>query len=328
MLTLSEARHTAWTSIEQPPHTEIDWTILNQPLADEADIRDAQVKILQQTLNEAEAEVAAKVAAVQQLLDRANGLVADDLVLGPMDPGAFGGGVTAHGGNLPEGPENPFMGWSAPDPNAYHHSWGTGIGPVVHKNHLLRREKSWLEGMDRPVAGRKLMGDGPKADWMFIDTWYLIGPFEHPGVGNLEKSFPPEWGIDLDAVYLGQKRPDTGQPSRLTWEWMKVHGLPIHPPRHRIMDEAVWYAWTEVYSDRKQTKMCFFGSDDFGQVWKVKEGEDNELIWKSPKTPHPWYPDRSGPVPVTFEKGYTQILFKLENRWGNTGFSMCIYLPE
>jgi hypothetical protein len=106
----------------------------------------------------------------------------------------------------------------------------------------------------------------------------------------------------------------------MRWQFRQSATVCIFP--HQPMDDAIWYAYTQVYADKDQDRWCIFGSDDYGKVWM-----DDELIFASGKTPHPWIPDR-GVKKVHFKKGFNSILFKLENAWGNTGYSMCIYMGE
>jgi hypothetical protein len=90
----------------------------------------------------------------------------------------------------------------------------------------------------------------------------------------------------------------------------------------------IYYGYTEIYSDHEQDRWCIFGSDDYGKAWLMGANRDeDELIYASGKTPHPWIPDRAYKK-VRFRKGYNPILFKLENAWGRTGYSMCVYMGE
>ena len=167
------------------------------------------------------------------------------------------------------------------------------------------------------MPGRKLMeGAREQSEWMFIDTWYIMGPFPNPDRENLDRKFPPESGIeagvDLDASYIG------ADGRTVKWQFRKSLDIPVVP--HAPQDFAIWYGYTEIYSDRDQERWCIFGSDDYGKAWM-----NGELIYASGKTPHPWIPDRAYRK-IQFKKGYNPVLFKLENAWGRTGFSICIFL--
>jgi hypothetical protein len=131
----------------------------------------------------------------------------------------------------------------------------------------------------------------------------------------MDKKFPPESVIDLDATYVGKNN------AKLEWEYTQAR--PYWPVGPRVADSyAIWYAFTEVYSEKDQTKVCLFGSDDYSKVWV-----NGELVYTSGKDPHHWIPDR-GFQKVFLRKGVNPILLKLENAGGTTGFSMCIFLGE
>jgi hypothetical protein len=95
---------------------------------------------------------------------------------------------------------------------------------------------------------------------------------------------------------------------------------------HRPDNDAIYYAYTEVFSENDASYYVAFGSDDYGKAWFV-EGKDFQLIMNSGQTPHPWIPDRVIKR-IDFKKGYNPILFKVENAWGNMGFSVCIFLGQ
>jgi hypothetical protein len=194
---------------------------------------------------------------------------------------------------------------------------------VTHRNQVYARERGIELGRKFPVAARKLMDDGVTAEWAFIDTWYIIGPFANPNRKGIDQKFPPEVlgckGVDLDAVYLGKPQSD-GRPRQLRWLFRQSQDVCVIP--HIPEDEAVYYAFTEVAADKDQSRWCIFGSDDWGRCWI-----NGDVVFTSGKTPHPWIPDR-GMKKVRFKKGANQVLFKWENAWGRTGFSMCVNLKE
>lgn len=301
------------TRVAVPKHPEIDEAKLNLIIYSATDGKLDQLK---DELGRINAEVNSMLAAAKRMLDLGHELIGDD-VGSTVGYDTGGGGVTAGGGDDAERRRNrkaAFTGYSPPDPDAFTHKWGAAAGPIVHKNEILPHKAGADLGKDPPTPGRKLMKHGAKANWMYIDTWYIIGPFPNPGRQNLDKKFPPEAAIDLDATYVGKGG------KRLKWEFRQFWQPCIAP--HRPDNESIYYAYTQIYSDKEQERWCIFGSDDYGKAWM-----DDELIFASGKTPHPWIPDRAYKK-VKFRKGYNAILFKLENAWGATGFSMCIYLGE
>jgi hypothetical protein len=214
-----------------------------------------------------------------------------------------------------------FRGTTGADPNAFEHEWGRGDGPINKKELDLPVELGLDLSKTMPLPGRKLLARGRGGEWLFVNSWYIIGPFPNPNRKNLEEKFPPEAsidprlgfvGIDLDASYVGMAQ----RPVR--WEYLatdrRVCFIP-HPP----VEWAIWYAYTEIWSEEDQDRYCIFGSDDYGKCWI-----NAEEVYVSGVTPHPWIPDRKF-AKVKFKKGFNVVLFKLENAWGRTGFSLCVY---
>jgi hypothetical protein len=271
-------------------------------------------------LGRARAEIESMLADARRMLDVALGFVRGDA------EGATVGWVLFEGAGLGMGEDDmgqrlddPFDGFTAPDPDAMTHIWGEGVGPVVHENQMFPRQASANLGDRPPAGGRRLVERGTLGNmWMHLDAWYIIGPFGNPDRRYLHHAFPPEAclksGVDLDATYVGKGG------RVVKWMFQKSNYIPVIP--HAPQDGAIWYAYTEVYAASDKTRWCIFGSDDFGKAWV-----NGELVFTSPETPHPWIPDR-GYEEVTFKKGYNPVLFKLENAWGNTGFSMCIFMGE
>ena len=252
---------------------------------------DGKLEALKQELFKAHAEVSSMLAGALRMLDMANGLMAGDV-----------------GGTRVFGAGGRFEG-SGPS------LWGSDVGPNLAARDVFpgNSDGNFNEGFV-PVGARKIMDDGTQAEWIYIDTWYIIGPFPNPGRVYMDKKFPPESAIDLDATYVGKDG------LKLRWEFRQSPTLMIAP--HEATNYAIWYAYTQLYSDRHQTLATIFGSDDYSKTWL-----NSRLIWTSGKTPHKWIPDR-GYRKLNFRKGYNTILMKLENGPGTTGFSMAIYLGK
>jgi hypothetical protein len=285
---------------------------------------ESEIKAFREELTRVKAEIKNMVGTATRMLDLA----------AVLEPGLLGSGSTwdfAQGEaqlfgirGLIERPPALFQGQTGMDPNAFEHEWGRGDGPITKKELGLPVDLGLDLSKIMPLPGRKLLKDGRTAEWMFINTWFIIGPFPNPNRQNLTKRFPPETsidaelgfvGVDLDAAYVGMGN------RKVRWEFMatdrRVCFIPHHP------DEwCIWYAYTEIWSEVEQDKFCIFGSDDFGQCWV-----DGKLAFTSGVTPHPWVPDR-GHAKVRFRAGFNPVLFKLENTWGRTGFSLCVYTGQ
>jgi hypothetical protein len=189
--------------------------------------------------------------------------------------------------------------------------WGATVGPSLLADEIFPSGASRLTRTDfRPQAGRKITADGQPMKWMFIDRWYCIGPFDNPGRKNLDKKFPPESVVDLDARYVGKGD------RALRWRLLVSPGLCIAPID--VDKYAIYYCYTEIWSDEEKDYWVAFGSDDYGKIWV-----NGKLVWASGKTPHHWIPDR-GFRKIRFNKGPNRVLFKIENAGGTMGFSMVL----
>lgn len=276
------------TTVALPTHPPIDESVLHQRITN---VTDGRLDALKAELFKIRAEVGSMLAAVLRMIDMAEGIMGEDI--GRTVISGSGGVFEGAGGGR----------------------WGSGIGPTLapHEFYPGNRDGDFDETF-RPIAGRKLMDTGRQAEWMYIDTWYMIGPFPNPNRAYMDKKFPPESAIDLDATYVGKDG------MKLQWQWRQSARMMIAP--HHATNYAVWYAYTEIYADAEQDRYVAFGSDDYSKVWL-----NGELKWTSGKTPHKWIPDR-GFRKLHFKKGYNSMLLKLENAGGTTGFSVVVYLGD
>jgi hypothetical protein len=71
--------------------------------------------------------------------------------------------------------------------------------------------------------GRKILAEGTPVEWMFVDTWYTIGPFDNANRRNLHRKFPPETVVDLDATYVGKDGRE------IRWQWVQAHAPMVTP---------------------------------------------------------------------------------------------------
>lgn len=162
------------------------------------------------------------------------------------------------------------------------------------------------------------------AKWMYVDSWYVIGPFPNPNRVNLRRKFPPESVIDLDATYIGKNN------RTIRWEFMQARNA---PPRHRWNGEdkptvvpanseeyGIWYAYAEVFSDIACDRWIAVGSDDRSDIWL-----NGVPVWGSSNKLKPWRVDE-GYRRVHLQKGRNTLLVRVENGWYNLGWSVCISL--
>jgi len=314
------------TSVAVPPHEAMDCSVCDPALlAGIANPKDERLEQLRQQLTRVRCEIEGMVAAGYRMLDYVKGLIPDDVgsTVTAYNVGPSGAQEEGRTGQDSRSRADAALGYTGLEPGGFTHDWGLGVGPVTHKYRTFGKEKSLTLGNKLPIAARKVMEDAVEAEWIFVDTWHIIGPFANPNRKGIDQKYPPEVqggnGVDLDAVYLGKPK-DDGKPRHLRWLFRQSQEVCVGP--HFPEDEAVYYAYSEVYSEKDQDLWCLFGSDDWGRCWI-----NGEVVYTSGKTPHPWIPDR-GIKQVRFRKGANSVLFKFENAWGRTGFSLCINLKE
>jgi hypothetical protein len=174
------------------------------------------------------------------------------------------------------------------------------------------------------VPGRRLVTGGRTSEWLYVDTWYIIGPF--PGDRrreNLDVRFGPEANVNLDDVFTGKDGIKIG------WDYKKVGFVRQGPgpktaywkiePR-RVVAYAIYYAYTELYSDVPREVWIATGTDDYGKLWI-----NDELVWRSPKERKPYNATENIQL-VNLRQGQNKVLYRVENAGGTMGFSLLIRL--
>ena len=176
---------------------------------------------------------------------------------------------------------------------------GRGGGGVPQVNPKLRF-----------LPGRRVAADGVPSKWMFVDSWYVLGPFPNPGRKNRDHKFPPETLVDLDATYEGKD----GQPIR--WEHMQGGTFPLKPPH--MESYAIYYAWTQIEFDQPMDLWVAVGSDDKSTLWI-----NDYPVWISGDQHKSWQ-IAEGYRKVHFKSGRNDVLFRVENGHGACAFSLLI----
>ena len=179
-----------------------------------------------------------------------------------------------------------------------------------------------VAGSISAMPGRTVAASGESARWMFVDSWYILGPFDNPGRANIEKQFPPETIVDRNAAYDGKGG------SRLRWEFHQAHEAKVVPPFRgynaggkRNLEYIIYYAATELSFESECDLWVAIGSDDFSKVWI-----NDQPIWASGKGQKKWRVDE-GLRKVHFNKGVNRVLYRVENGHGQTEFSLVIGMP-
>lgn len=174
--------------------------------------------------------------------------------------------------------------------------------------------------------GNAIGSGGAFANRVFVDHWYVIGPFSAPDPGSMQKVYPPELLVDLDALYLGKAK------RVLRWQYLSSTPYPLIPPDEA--EQAMYYGYTELRSDQARDVWMAFGADDDAKAW-VNE----QLVWTSGNQAKPWY-TRGGFRSLTMDvqnanlievrrlvhlnKGRNTVLFKLYNNPLDVFFSLVL----
>jgi hypothetical protein len=167
----------------------------------------------------------------------------------------------------------------------------------------------------RAGRGRVWGPGGPLANRIYLDSWYILGPFEGQSAASLQETYPPELGaVDLDAAFEGLGL------RVLTWNLQTNTAYPFVPqPR---AENSVYFAYTEVRVDEAREVWLEIGADDDSKLWL-----NDELVWTSRSGNKPWYRQPfytlksdiaqlnlvEGRRRVKLKAGRNRLLFKLYN---------------
>ncbi|MBJ7312561.1 hypothetical protein H7U20_20490 [Rugamonas sp. CCM 8940] len=180
-------------------------------------------------------------------------------------------------------------------------------------------------GSARLGYGRKAGAGAAYADRVYLDAWYLIGPFAGAGAASMARDYPPERVVDLDGVYRGQ----AGR--LLQWQYVSGPAYPRVPPDSS--ENAVYYAYTEVYMERERDLWLMIGADDDSMLWL-----NDRLVWQSGNEDKRWYRTpylnlkddiagmnlSEGRRRVHLRQGRNTVLLKLYNSVGLTFYSVLL----
>lgn len=172
-----------------------------------------------------------------------------------------------------------------------------------------------LEQPIQAVPGRKVTtATGQDSPWMFIDSWYTIGPFPNPDRVNIDRAFPPESVIDLDAAYVGVGN------RTVRWQFVQSGNPRVKPADMR--EYAIYYAYTELWFDEPRDMWIAAGSDDRATLWI-----NGDPVWISSRQLKSLHLDE-WVKRVHFRKGLNRILYRVENGWRACEFSLMLHVGD
>ncbi len=174
----------------------------------------------------------------------------------------------------------------------------------------------------KALPGRRFTEDASRKGWLYVDTWYVIGPWSLDKYQGVQ--LQPEVEINLDAVYFngmsGNPR-KARNPSanleldgKLKWRFHQSDMLFVRPPDE--VGDAIYYAYTELYFDKQRDILIAVGIDDYSKVWI-----NDSLVWSS--RAESWELSKSLRK-VTFQEGYNTVLIRMENGAPLMDFSLVL----
>ena len=177
----------------------------------------------------------------------------------------------------------------------------------------------------KALPGRRFTDEAGRGGWLYLDTWYMIGPWS---LGKYGKTpLPPEFEVDLDAVYHDGMTGRVHSPrlkkhfeltGELRWRFVQSESLYTRPPLET--GQAIYYAYTEVYSDRDRKVLAAIGIDDEAEVWVNQQSIYHDEVVK-------W---RIGQITreVELNQGYNPILIRMENGAPFMDFSLLLLASD
>lgn len=167
------------------------------------------------------------------------------------------------------------------------------------------------------LPGRMFTDASKRQGWLYLDTWYVIGPWENEGEPKFDVIHPPEVSVDLDAEYFDGKYADRKKhPDRvLRWHFVQSDEVRVQP--HRTFGAATYYAYTEVYFDQPRDMLLAFGADAAGRCWV-----NGDLIWQDDI--RSYWGLGEGYRKVRFHKGYNRVLVRIMNGSGECAWSVLV----
>ena len=171
------------------------------------------------------------------------------------------------------------------------------------------------------MPGRRFTRDSVRKGWLYLDTWYVIGPWENHSAVDYSVKHPPEFGIDFDARYHdGKFAKLPGHPHEtLKWEFYQSDQVRCQPPA--VYGASTYYAYTDVWFEESRDMLIAVASDDASSVWL-----NGQIVWLDAGQ-SAWQLGE-GYRKVHFKKGFNDILVRIENGPTHCVWSVVLCPPE
>lgn len=175
--------------------------------------------------------------------------------------------------------------------------------------------------IENAMPGRRFTDASTRKGWLYLDTWYVIGPWENDSTVDYTIKHPPEFGIDLDATYYdGKFAKEDGHPlQELRWEFYQSDQIRCQPPM--VYGASTYYAYTDVWFERARDMLIAVASDDAATVWL-----NGQVIWQD--TGRSAWRLGEGYRKVHFKEGYNDVLVRIENGPQHCIWSVVLCPPE
>lgn len=173
----------------------------------------------------------------------------------------------------------------------------------------------------KALPGRRFTNESARRGWLYLDTWYIIGPWENDSKVNFEKTHPPEQVIDFDARYHDGKFADkAGHPDQtLKWEFYQSDSVRCQPPR--VYGASTYYAFTELWFEQEREMLIAVASDDAASMWL-----NDQIVWAD--TGQSSWSLGEGYRRVRFRQGFNTLLVRIENGPIHCVWSVLLCPPE
>ncbi len=171
------------------------------------------------------------------------------------------------------------------------------------------------------MPGRRFTESSLRKGWLYLDTWYVVGPWENNSIVDYTVKHPPEFGIDFDAKYYDGKFADKpGHPyETLKWEFYQSDQVRCQPPA--VYGASTYYAYTDVWFEEARDMLIAVASDDASSVWL-----NGQIVWQD--VGQSAWSLGEGYRKVHFRQGFNDILVRIENGPTHCVWSVVLCPPE